>query len=49
MVTELKKGNKAPYKGYLLGVHEYQDYQKLKEVVPVFRKQLQDFKEVYKK
>ena len=45
MIKELKKGNKAPYKGYLLGIHEYQDYQKLKELVPKFMKELQEIKE----
>ena len=34
MIKEIKKGNKAPYKGYLLGKKEYIEYQKLKEIVP---------------
>ena len=45
MIKELKKGNKAPYKGYLLGVNEYQDYQRLKELAPLFIKQVQEIKE----
>ena len=44
-IKELKKGNKAPYKGYLLGVNEYQDYQRLKELAPLFIKQVQEIKE----
>ena len=34
MIREIKKGNKAPYKGYLIGMKEYQEYQKLKEIIP---------------
>ena len=45
MITEIKKGNKAPYKGYLLGKNEYRDYQKLKKLVPEFMKQLKEYKE----
>ena len=45
MVTELKKGNKAQYHGFLLGVHEYEDYLKLKSMVPKFLQQLKELKE----
>lgn len=45
MIKEIKKGNKASYNGYLLGIHEYEDYMKLKELAPLFMKQLQDIKE----
>ncbi len=46
MITEIKKGNKAPYKGYLLGQNEYNDYQKLKKMVPEFMKKLKELGEV---
>lgn len=45
MIKELKKGNKAPYKGYLLGVKEYQNYQLLQTYIPLFQQQLKEFKE----
>lgn len=45
MVKEMQKGNKSPYHGYLLGVHEYEDYLRLKELAPLFMKQLKDIKE----
>lgn len=34
MITEIKKGNKATYNGYLLGKREYDDYMMLKELIP---------------
>jgi len=34
MITEIKKGNKAGYNGYLLGKKEYNDYMMLKELLP---------------
>lgn len=45
MVKEIKKGNKASYNGYLLGVHEYEDYMRLKELAPIFMKNLKELKE----
>lgn len=45
MVTEMKKGNKAQYHGFLLGVHEYEDYMRLKQMVPKFLQQLKELKE----
>lgn len=30
MITEIKKGNKAGYNGFLLGKKEYEDYMFLK-------------------
>ena len=46
MIKEIKKGNKASYNGYLLGIQEYEDYMRLKELAPQFIKQLKDIKEV---
>ena len=45
MVIEMKKGNKAQYHGFLLGVREYEDYMRLKQMVPKFLQQLQELKE----
>lgn len=45
MIKEIKKGNKASYNGYLLGIHEYEDYMKLKKLVPKFLETLQEIKE----
>ena len=45
MVTEMKKGHKAQYHGFLLGVHEYEDYMRLKQMVPKFLQQLKELKE----
>lgn len=46
MIKEIKKGNKAAYNGYLLGIHEYEDYQRLKKLVPKFMQTMQELKEV---
>ena len=37
MVKEVKKGNKVPYKGFLLNVGEYQEYKKMLEIFPAFQ------------
>jgi len=45
MVIEMKKGNKAQYHGFLLGVREYEDYMRLKQMVPKFLQQVKELKE----
>ena len=44
MIKQLNKGNKAPYKGFLLGVKEYQDYLELKDMMPSILKSLESLK-----
>ena len=44
MVYELKKGNKAPYRGFLLGVNEYQRYIKMKELMPEMIQAFEDMR-----
>ena len=44
MIKEIKKGNKASYNGYLLGMHEYEEYQRLKKLVPEMFKEFQQIK-----
>lgn len=34
MIKQIKKGNKASYNGYLLGVHEYEEFEHLKKMMP---------------
>ena len=34
MVKELQKGNKVPYRGYLLNISEYEKYKKMQELLP---------------
>lgn len=45
MIKEIKKGNKASYNGYLIGIHEYEEYQILKEMIPQVREYLKQIKE----
>lgn len=45
MIKQIKKGKKASYNGYLLGIQEYEDYQRLKKLVPECMKQLQEIRE----
>ena len=34
MVKKVNKGNKVPYKGYLLNMGEYEEYQKYIKLLP---------------
>ena len=40
MIKQLNKGCKAPYKGFLLGADEYEDYMELKDMIPLLVKEL---------
>lgn len=42
MVKEVKKGNKVPYHGYLLGISEYEKYQLFDKIAPHFLEYLQE-------
>ena len=44
MIKPIKKGGTASYKGYLLGLKEYNEYQELKQLVPKFIQAVQELK-----
>lgn len=43
-MKQIKKGNKAPYNGYLLGVKEYEAYKAMKEIIPLAQEVIQSNK-----
>lgn len=44
MIKPIKKGGTASYKGYLLGLKEYNEYKELKKLVPQLIKGLEELK-----